>query len=42
LSDFRVEGTRTNEFQLLTQNAMETGFQKPGFENETATLVFEM
>jgi enoyl-CoA hydratase/carnithine racemase len=41
-SDLFLEGTRTNEFQQLTQAAMENGFQTRAPEMDLAKLVYDM
>jgi predicted nucleotidyltransferase len=41
-SDLFLEGTRTNEFQQLTQAAMENGFQTRAAEMNLAKLVYDM
>jgi enoyl-CoA hydratase/carnithine racemase len=41
-SDLFLEGTRTNEFQQLTQRAMENGFQTRAAEMNLAKLVYDM
>ena len=41
-SDLFLEGTRTNEFQQLTQAAMENGFQTRAAEMKLAKLVYDM
>ena len=41
-SDLFLEGTRTNEFQQLTQAAMENGFQTRVAEMNLAKLVYDM
>jgi len=41
-SDLFLEGTRTNEFQQLTQAAFENGFQTRAAEMNLAKLVYDM
>ena len=41
-SDLFLEGTRTNEFQQLTQAAFENGFQTRAAEMNLAQLVYDM
>jgi enoyl-CoA hydratase/carnithine racemase len=41
-SDLFLEGTRTNEFQQLTQTAMENGFQTRPAEMNLAKLVYDI
>ncbi|HKE58616.1 MAG TPA: enoyl-CoA hydratase/isomerase family protein [Pyrinomonadaceae bacterium] len=41
-SDLFLEGTRANEFQQLTQAAMENGFQTRAAEMNLAKLVYDM
>jgi hypothetical protein len=41
-SDLFLEGTRTNEFQQLTQAAMENGFQTRAAEMNLAKLVYDI
>jgi len=41
-SDLFLEGTRTAEFQVLTQAAMKRGFQTREAEMDLAKLVSEM
>lgn len=41
-SDLFLEGTRTNEFQQLTQAAFENGFQTRAAEMDLANLVYDM
>ena len=41
-SDLFLEGTRTNEFQQLTQTAFRNGFQTRAAEMKLAQLVYDM
>jgi enoyl-CoA hydratase/carnithine racemase len=41
-SDLFLEGTRTNEFQQLTQAAFQNGFQTRAAEIDLAKLVYDM